>query len=240
MTARLRRTLRKPRAAKMDQKAEEHLRRFIDQMKIAMKKGDTATVGRIETCINDVIRRKYACDDASKLYWDYHDSLIAESGRVFEIEQSIRMDEYKRNQIQSQRDAVIDRIESVPAETSEHLHLQERAINLHKEIEIYTLLINRKREDSLAACSRIVKMEQQEELLRHQISAETAQQAEKILVKLTEQIRMAAAKPELRPADIETEFAAADDEEQPLQMPDAEENEIDSSEIMKELMKQMI
>ncbi len=240
VTARLRRTLRKPRAAKMDQKAEEHLRRFIDQMKIAMKKGDTATVGRIETCINDVIRRKYACDDASKLYWDYHDSLIAESGRVFEIEQSIRMDEYKRNQIQSQRDAVIDRIESVPAETSEHLHLQERAINLHKEIEIYTLLINRKREDSLAACSRIVKMEQQEELLRHQISAETAQQAEKILVKLTEQIRMAAAKPELRPADIETEFAAADDEEQPLQMPDAEENEIDSSEIMKELMKQMI
>ena len=83
-------------------------------------------------------------------------------------------------------------------------------------------------------------MQQQEELLRHQISAETAQQAEKILVKLTEQIRIAAAKPELRPADIETEFAAADDEEQPLQMPDAEENEIDSSEIMKELMKQMI
>ena len=81
-------------------------------------------------------------------------------------------------------------------------------------------------------------MEQQEELLRHQISAETAQQAEKILVKLTEQIRIAAAKPELCPADIETEFA--DDEEQPLQMPDAEENEIDSSEIMKDLMKQMI
>ncbi|MBR0398494.1 MAG: hypothetical protein IJI10_09530 [Eubacterium sp.] len=239
VTARLRRTLRKPRAVRPDKNAEEHLRRFIDQMKIAMKKGDTATVSRIETCMNDVIRRKFACGGQSKIYWEYHDILIAESERVFEMEQSIRIDEQRRRQMQSQRDACISRVKELPAGSSECLHLQESAVSLHKEIETYTLLINRKRQDSLAARDRIVKLEQQEELLRHQSSAETARQAEKILAALTEQIREERAKQELLPPEIEAETSAGETE-QPLQMPDLEEDTDHSREVMKNLMEQMI
>ena len=190
---RLRETLRKPRKSLPAKEDEIVLRRFIDRMRTAMQKGDSATVSRVENCVVDMVTGGFGDGERAKLRRDYHEQLTAGSASLFDAENDVRQDEEKRDALWARARELHRRMKEEKDrkhldETGEQL-IKARIGSLGKQIRNYDLIINRKKEVGLDLANRIVQLEQAEEILRNQTTAEAVRAAVAVLGTLTEKIK---------------------------------------------------